>query len=70
MKRKYMYRYNIDERQLAIDCAVEDALVVGRKQGKLEDAKAMLLKGFDPTLVASVTKLPIRQIKAIRTRFA
>ena len=64
-------RYNIDERQLAIDCAVEeatvDALAVGRKQGKLEDAKAMLLKGFDPTLVASVTKLPIKQIRAMRS---
>jgi len=70
---RYSMRY-VDERQLAIDCATEEATVaalrVGRKQGKLEDAKAMLLKGFDPTLVASVTKLPIRQIKAIRTRFA
>ena len=64
---RYSMRYNIDERQLAIDCAVEDALVVGRKQGKLEDAKAMLLKGFDPTLVASVTKLPIKQIRAMRS---
>jgi len=66
---RYSMRYNIDERQLAIDCAVEeateDALAIGYKQGKLDDAKAMLLEGLNPTLVARVTKLPIKQIKAI-----
>jgi len=66
---RYSMRY-VDERQLAIDCAVEEATVVAYKQAKLDDAKTMLLKGFDPTLVASVTKLPIKQIKAIRVRSA
>jgi len=68
-------RYNIDERQLAIDCAVEEAteeatavaLAVGRKQGILKTAKAMLADGLEPRLVARYTKLPIKQIKAIRS---
>ncbi|MDR2580213.1 MAG: Rpn family recombination-promoting nuclease/putative transposase [Fibromonadaceae bacterium] len=71
----------IDERQLAIDCAVEEAVEEatetalvqgirqGVKQGKIaglvEAAKSMLKKGFEPALVANITKLPIRQIKAM-----
>jgi len=73
----------VDERQLAIDCAVEEAteeatvaaLRIGRKQGREQEkiksstrtAKAMLLEGLNPTLVARVTKLPIKQIRAIRS---
>jgi len=63
-------RYNIDERQLAIDCAVEEATVVAYKQAKLEDAKTMLADGLEPQLVARYTKLPIKQIRAIRVRSA
>ena len=65
MKRKYMYRYNIDERQLAIDCAMEEATVVAYKQAKLDDAKTMLADGLEPRLVARYTKLPIKQIKTL-----
>jgi len=58
---RYSMRY-VDERQLAIDCAVEEA--------KLDDAKTMLADGLEPRLVARYTKLPINQIKAIRVRSA
>jgi hypothetical protein len=68
------FRY-IDERQLVLDCAVEeavevataDALVIGRKQGKLDDAKIMLADGLEPRLIARYTKLPLKQIRAIRS---
>ncbi|MDR2972541.1 MAG: Rpn family recombination-promoting nuclease/putative transposase [Bacteroidales bacterium] len=64
----------IDERQLAIDCAVEEAveeateaaLVQGIKQGLLRSAKSMLKRGFEPTLVANITKLPKKQVMALR----
>jgi len=79
MRRKRIYRENIDERQLVIECAVEEAaenaLVIGRKQGRKQGmiksstrtAKAMLADGFNPTLVARYTKLPIEQIRAMRS---
>jgi predicted transposase/invertase (TIGR01784 family) len=72
------FRY-IDERQLAIDCAVEEAteaaIVQGIKQGVkrgaklslLKTAKNMLADGLEPARVARITKLPIKQIRAIRS---
>jgi predicted transposase/invertase (TIGR01784 family) len=38
----------------------------GKQEGKLEDAKSMLAEGLDPALVARVTKLPKKQIMAMR----
>jgi len=69
----------VDERRLAIDCAVEEAaakatvtaLRIGRKQGAIKNstrtAKAMLADGFEPAIVARYTKLPTKQIRAIRS---
>jgi predicted transposase/invertase (TIGR01784 family) len=60
------FRY-IDERQLALDCAVEEATVVAHKQGVAKVAKAMLVDGLDPARVARITKLSLKQIRAIRS---
>jgi predicted transposase/invertase (TIGR01784 family) len=73
---------DIDERQLAIDCAAEEAAEVadvqGFKRGKAEGmvkgiakgvmntAKKMLEKGLDPAFVADITGLPKKQIMALR----
>jgi predicted transposase/invertase (TIGR01784 family) len=61
---------DIDERQLAIECAVEEAsdewFKKGINEGKQEDAQAMLAEGLDPALVARITKLPKEQIMALR----
>jgi hypothetical protein len=77
MKGKY-FKY-IDERQLALDCAVEEAvevataeatataLAIGHKKGVTKVAKAMLVDGLDPAFIARYTKLPVKQIKAIRS---
>jgi len=72
MKRKRISR----ERRLIINCAkkeateeavkiVAEAIVAIRKT-----AKTMLADGLEPQLVARYTKLPIKQIKAIRVRSA
>jgi len=62
-------RYNIDERQLAIDCAVEeateDAIAIGRKQGILKTAKAMLAKGYSIAEIIGITNLSRKQIKTL-----
>ncbi len=79
---RYSMKLNIDERQLAIDCAVEEAteaaIVQGIKQGMkrgrkqgfgkgvLQTAKSMLLDGLAPARVARITKLPKEQIMALR----
>jgi predicted transposase YdaD len=45
-------------------------IAIGRKEGvaigKSEDAKSMLAYGLDPTAVARITKLPKKQILAMR----
>jgi hypothetical protein len=68
MYRKSMR--NIDERQLAIDCAVEEAsaqlLKRGRVEGMMKAAKSMLADGLAPARVARITKLPKEQILAMR----
>jgi hypothetical protein len=38
----------------------------GVARGKFEDAQSMLAEGLDPALVARVTKLPRKQIMAMR----
>jgi predicted transposase/invertase (TIGR01784 family) len=65
---------DIDEKQLAIDCAVEEASEVaflqgeakGVTEGMTQAAKNMLEKGFDPVLVANITGFSIEQIMALR----
>jgi len=37
-------------------------LVEGRVEGFIETAKSMLKEGFEPELVARITKLPIAQV--------
>jgi predicted transposase/invertase (TIGR01784 family) len=72
MYRKSMR--NIDERQLVIDCAVEEASaqllkrgrVEGRVEGMMKAAKSMLADGLAPARVARITKLPKEQILAMR----
>jgi hypothetical protein len=39
----------------------------GFGKGVMRTAKNMLLDGLDPTRVARITKLPVKQIKAIRS---
>ncbi|MCL2206698.1 MAG: hypothetical protein FWB90_01210 [Fibromonadales bacterium] len=56
----------VDERKLAIDCAVKDATISAVIQSKLEVASAMLAEGFDPAITARITKLPLRQINRLR----
>jgi predicted transposase/invertase (TIGR01784 family) len=56
----------IDEVQLAIDCAAEEAAEVAFAEGRLKDAHRMLEKGLDPALVADITEFPINQIMAMR----
>lgn len=62
---RYSMRY-VDERQLAIDCAVEEATEAAIVQSKLETAVAMLADRPEPLLVARLTKLPLRQVKRLR----
>jgi predicted transposase/invertase (TIGR01784 family) len=38
----------------------------GRDEAKVEDARAMLHEGFDPVLIAKITKLPIEKIKQLQ----
>jgi predicted transposase/invertase (TIGR01784 family) len=71
------FRY-IDERQLAIDCAVEEAteaaIVQGIKQGVkrgaklslLKTAKNMLARGFSIADIIRATDLSREQIKALK----
>ena len=61
---RYSMRY-VDERQLAIDCAVEEATEAAIVQSKLETAVAMLADGLEPERVARLTKLPLRQVKRL-----
>jgi len=66
---RYSMRY-VDERKLAIECAVEDAVIAAtkqvRRQRSQEIANAMLAEGFDPAVTARITKLPLRQINRLR----
>jgi predicted transposase/invertase (TIGR01784 family) len=45
---------------------LEEGLEKGKLEGKREDAKAMLADGLDPARVARITKLPKKQIMALR----
>jgi flagellar biosynthesis/type III secretory pathway protein FliH len=79
MKGKY-FKY-IDERQLALDCAVEEAveeataeatataLAIGHKKGMtkglLKTAKAMLTRGYSTAEIMGITKLSSKQIKTL-----
>jgi len=38
----------------------------GRREGKREDAKNMLAEGFEPALIARITKLPKARIMALK----
>ncbi|MCL2284338.1 MAG: Rpn family recombination-promoting nuclease/putative transposase [Fibromonadales bacterium] len=66
---RYSMRY-VDERKLAIDCAVEDATIAVARQSKRqrsqEIATAMLADGLEPAFIARYTKLPLRQISRLR----
>jgi predicted transposase/invertase (TIGR01784 family) len=53
---------DIDEEQLAIDCAVEEAKLESIEQ----TTQTMLAEGLDPALVARITKLLEQQIMAMR----
>jgi predicted transposase/invertase (TIGR01784 family) len=76
MYRKSMK--NINEEQLAIDCAVEETTEIvsaqwykkgkadGIDKGILKSAKAMLADGLSTTRVARITNLPKKQILAMR----
>jgi predicted transposase/invertase (TIGR01784 family) len=68
MYRKSMR--NIDERQLAIDCAAEESeargIAKGRVEGFMKAAKRMLADGLSPARVARITNLPKEQILAMR----
>ena len=65
---------DVDEVQLAIECAAEEASEVAFLQGEargvtegiMRSAQRMLEKGFDPALVADITGFPIEQILALR----
>jgi predicted transposase/invertase (TIGR01784 family) len=61
---------DIDEEQLAIECAAEEAKLEGISEGITEGvtqtAHRMLKKGFDPAAVADITGFPIEQIMAMR----
>jgi predicted transposase/invertase (TIGR01784 family) len=77
---RYSMRY-VDERQLAIDCAVEEAteeatavaLAIGREQGRKQEkmkssirtAKAMLARGYSIAEIIGITNLSRRQIKTL-----
>jgi len=41
-------------------------LAFAKKEGKIEDAIAMLREGLEPTFVARITKLPQEEILALR----
>jgi predicted transposase/invertase (TIGR01784 family) len=66
---KYM-----EDNQAIIDYAVKKAVdkaeaiaeARGKAIGKAEDAKSMLADGLDPARVARITKLPKKQIMAMR----
>ncbi|MCL2208002.1 MAG: Rpn family recombination-promoting nuclease/putative transposase, partial [Fibromonadales bacterium] len=70
---RYSMRY-VDERKLAIDCAVKDAvkdstIAVTRqvkRQRNREIARAMLADGLDPAFIARYIKLPLSQINRLR----
>jgi hypothetical protein len=71
---RYSMRFKyIDERQLALDCAVEEAVeeatVVAHKQGLtkglLKTAKAMLARGYSTAEIIGITKLSSKQIKTL-----
>jgi predicted transposase/invertase (TIGR01784 family) len=61
---------DIDEEQLAIECAAEEAKLEGISEGIIEGvtqtAHRMLKKGLDPAFVAEVTGFSINQIMAMR----
>jgi hypothetical protein len=50
----------------ATEFKMEDAIAVAKEEFTLETAERMLEKGFDPALVADITRLPLKQIKALR----
>jgi predicted transposase/invertase (TIGR01784 family) len=46
--------------------AVTDtAFADGKSEGKIEVAKTMLAKGFDAEMVAEITGLPLKEVKAL-----
>jgi len=61
-----MRRYNIDERKLVFESAVEDAVTDAYKRGKLDDAKKMLAKGYSVADIIDITNLPKAQIRALK----
>jgi hypothetical protein len=38
----------------------------GKEEGFVEIAKNMLVEGMEPALVARITKLPLKAVKALR----
>jgi len=56
----------IDERQLAIDCAVEDTWDEAVKFGVAKTARNMLAKGYSIAEIIGITALSRRQINALK----
>ncbi|MCL2206701.1 MAG: Rpn family recombination-promoting nuclease/putative transposase [Fibromonadales bacterium] len=66
---RYSMRY-VDERKLAIDCAVKDSTIAVtkqvRRQRSQEIASAMLADGLEPAFIARYTKLSLSQVNRLR----
>jgi predicted transposase/invertase (TIGR01784 family) len=56
---KSVLSYN--EAKAVTDTAFAD----GKSEGKIEVAKTMLAKGFDAEMVAEITGLPLKEVKAL-----
>jgi predicted transposase/invertase (TIGR01784 family) len=50
----------------SLEFAKKKGLEEGMRKGKQEAAQSMLAEGLDPALVARITKLPKKQIMAMR----
>jgi predicted transposase/invertase (TIGR01784 family) len=60
---QYLYELRAE---LDYNMHIEDALEEGERKGKIEDARAMLKKGYPIEDIADITKLSVEEIISLK----